>query len=146
MNSFWLIYKKMAGGHFFKFPKNRFFQFWSYVAISSFIVWWFEAGNSSNDRECFSLQNGLLLIIFEGHLLWGKNQIWKNEDAVLVIKSWCDPRMYYQSTRSQPEFYICCSPAHDASFGILAIKKFHQEAIKFSFTQSMIWYKICHFQ
>jgi hypothetical protein len=70
----WSI-RKWQGWHFFKFPKNRFSQFWSYVAIFSFIVWWFEARNISNDRECFSLQNGLLLIIFEGHLLWEKNTV-----------------------------------------------------------------------
>jgi hypothetical protein len=67
----WSI-RKWQGSHFFKFPKNRFFQFLLYLAIFSLIVWWFEVQNVSNDRECFSLQNGLFLIFFESHLLWEK--------------------------------------------------------------------------
>ncbi len=46
----------------------------------------------------------------------------------------CGPRMYYQSTRSQPEFYICYSPAHGASF-VLRL----ENALKRSFTTVLIW-------
>ena len=81
INSFWLIHKKITGTPFFQllgsYPKNPFFQSWSYFAIFFSIVWRFEAWNIQNDREWNSLQNSLFLLFYECNFLWERNQVWK---------------------------------------------------------------------
>ena len=143
-HSDWSI-RKWQGSYFFKVLKIEFFQYWSYFSIFSLIIWWFEVRDVSNDREFFSLQNSLFLLFFECHFLWDSSQIWKNTNAIVVINFQCYGRMSYQSKRSQAEFLICCSPAHRASFGILPFEKFHQEMIKFFFTQDRICHDFIHF-
>ena len=50
-----------------------------------------------------------------------KSNLKKNDVAVAVINFQCGSRMYYQSKRLQPEFYICCTAAHGTSFGIFPV-------------------------
>ncbi len=69
----------------------------------------------------FSPKNGLCLIFFENHFYEKKIKFENNDVAVAVINFQCGSRMYYQSKRLQPEFYICCTAAHGASFGIFPV-------------------------
>ncbi len=126
-----MTYEKWWGSHFFTSPKNRLFQCWSYFTIFSFIVWGFGAWNISNDREFFSLQNCLFLIFLKAIFY---------EKEVKFEKMRCDCGhyflvLYYQRKGFQPAFWICFSPIHEASFGILLFGKFHQDVIKFFFTK-----------
>jgi hypothetical protein len=85
--SFWLIYKKLALTLVFQVlnsgPKNRIFQYWLYFTIFSFIVWCFEVGSVSNDRESFSL----FLTFFESHFY--------EKRIIIVLHSKNFPALYW---------------------------------------------------
>ncbi len=120
------------------YSKTRLFQFCWYFAIFLLILGRFEARNVSKDRAGFPLQNGLFVIFPIDHFLWERDQIWKKCGPVWWSVFKCGIRLYYQSKWSQPEFWICCSPVHSASFGIFPFEKFHPEMITFFFTKDPI--------
>jgi len=131
ISPFWLTYKKWWGSHFFTSPKNRLFQCWSYFTIFSFIVWGFGAWNVSNDREFFCIKLSIFTIFWKPFFMKKRSNLEKMRCSCghyFIV-------LYYQRNRSQPEFWICCRPVHDASFGIFLFEKFHQEVIKFFFTK-----------
>jgi hypothetical protein len=139
----WSI-RKWQGSHFFKFsaqvPKIDFFNFGCILRFSHSHFDGFQLWNISNDRECFSLQNCLLLMFFEGHLLWEKKSNLKKWGCSFGHQILVWPTNVLSKYEISAWIYMCCSPAHGASFGVLRIKKFDQEVIKLFFTQNRIWY------
>ncbi len=76
-HSDWSI-RKWHGPRFFKFStKVLKIGFFNFDRILRFSPLSFEARKVSNDRESFSLESDLFLIIFESCLLWEQNPIWK---------------------------------------------------------------------